>query len=397
VGNWLRLYGPACLAWALTSFRLTSFRLADRRGWTRDPARRAVFVVVSALAASMTVNTPWMYDAVWRLTGVPNLARLLSHALMLVVAWGILTFVAHLSPSAGPPRWSWRESWRGLAWPALVLAGMCVAFALADTPVNDVRFAARYGGAPGVVEYWLLFMCYLVPALCRVIGFGLREAGQTPDAAVRVGLRLLAMGAAVTLLYHLHKAAYFACLRFGVGYPGVLRAPLDMLLTPSAAVLVLAGLSVPSWGRTRLGWLRDYRLHLRLRPLWRALYQANPDIALMVPASLLSEMLAFRDLDLRLYRRFVEIRDGRVALLPYLDPRVAGQAMRQGAGAGLRGLRLEAFAEAAVLDAALRARARGLPPAGEQHVSVPGGGDLGSDAAFLGLVSRAYRQRRHQD
>lgn len=386
MSEWLRLYSPALLTCALTAFRL-----ADHRSWARDPARRAVFVIVAALAASMTVNTPWVYDTVWRLTGVPNLARLLSHLFMLGVAWSIQAVVLHVSPPPGGPR---RRTWREAAWPGLVLLGMCLAFALSDTPVNSVRFAPQYGGAPGVLEYWLIYLCYLVPVLGHATWFALLEAGQSENWAVRAGLRLLAAGSALTVVYHLHKAAYFACRRFGLHYPDELRAPLDILLTPMAAFAVLLGLALPSWWPARLRWLRDFCLHLRLRPLWRALYQANPNIALMAPASFLAELFTFRDLDLRLYRRFVEIRDGRIALESYLDPRVADAASREGARSGLRGQRLEAFAEAAMLDAAIAARARGLPPAGAAGpAAVPGGVDLSSDAAFLGLVSRAYRRR----
>ncbi|MFF3671272.1 MAB_1171c family putative transporter [Microtetraspora malaysiensis] len=389
MGDWLRLYGPALLACALTTFRV-----AVLRAWAHYPARRAVFLCMAAMASSLTVNTPWVYDAVWRLTGVPNLARLLAHALMLMVAWQIRTFVLHVShPDTRQPR-----RWEAV-WLALVLVGMCATFALTDAPVNDVRFANRYQHTPGVLEYWLVFICYLVPVLCRVIGFALREARQTENDSVRAGLCLIAMGTACTVLYHLHKAAFFVGGRFGVGYPGALRAPLDTLLTPMAAVLVFVGLSLPSWGvaDALLGRLRRRRLYLWLRPLWQALYHTNPGIALMVPASYLSEMFAVRDLDLRLYRRFVEIRDGRSALRPHMDPRVANEARREGAQSGLAGQRLEAYAEAAMLDAAIRARARGpVPdiPAGGQ--AVPGGVDLSSDVAFLALVSRAYRKRQRR-
>ncbi|RSN04856.1 hypothetical protein DMB42_29100 [Nonomuraea sp. WAC 01424] len=385
MGEWLRLNGPAVLACALTAYRLAAVR-----SWARDPAGRAVFVILAAIAASTTVNTPWAYDAVWRLTGVPNLARLVSHAFMLAVAWSVGTFVRQVGqPPEGPRRRTWGEA----AWPALVLLGMCLTFALARTPVNSPRFAVRYGDTPGVLEYWLVFLCYLVPVLCHATWFALREARQTENRAVGAGLRLIAVGASLTVLYHLHKAAYFACRRVGADYPDLLRAPLDMLLVPLGVLAVLLGLALPSWWPARLRWFRDFRLHLRLRPLWRALYRASPDIALLAPAPFLTELVTFRDLDLRLYRRFVEIRDGRIALEPYLDARVTDAARREGARSGLRGQRLEAFAEAAAVDAAIRARARGLPPdGGAGTAAVPGGVDLSSDAAFLGLVSRAYRR-----
>jgi hypothetical protein len=56
------------------------------------------------------------------------------------------------------------------------------------------------------------------------------------------------------------------------------------------------------------------------------LREINPEIALDPAPSGFRDTLRIRDLDFRLYRRIIEIRDGRLALRPFLDADVARRA-----------------------------------------------------------------------
>lgn len=79
----------------------------------------------------------------------------------------------------------------------------------------------------------------------------------------------------------------------------------------------ITGWTIPSWGihiTRALGWIRSYRSYLRLRPLWWALYQASPDIALDPPRSRPRDLIPPRDPHYSLYRRVIEIRDGQMML-----------------------------------------------------------------------------------
>src|SRR5439155_23768653 len=97
-----------------------------------------------------------------------------------------------------------------------------------------------------------------------------------------------------------------------------------------------------------------------------------------------------RDLDFRLYRRVIEIRDGRLALRGFLDERVAATADALGRRAGLSGDALAAATEAAVIAAALRAKAAGAPARPPAAEPVTGGRDLADEVAWLTQVARAF-------
>lgn len=388
--EWLRLYGPAALAWVVLAARvLLVHRLP------RDPGRRAVWVALSALAVLLTVVTPVSYPTVARVTGVPNLARLLAHAGMLVLAWATHAFLLHANH---PPAVARLRSLSYACGLAGVLGLMGILFVLAPTPVDDVWFEARYASTPGVLEYWLVYLAGLTPAFAGMARAGWRFGGASTNPSLRLGLRLVAAGALCALAYHVHMACYFAANRFGLPYPAPGNWLLDRLLLFAAPVLVLVGAALPAWGaRYRLpaplGWLRWYRTYVTLRPLWLALYRANPGIALAPPPPALADLLVPRHLGLCLYRRVIEIRDGRLLLQPYLDPRVAADARDRAARAGLTGLALAAAVEADVLASALRDQARRPAGCTMPPPAISGGSDLDSDIRFLTEVARAYRRR----
>ncbi|WP_199443147.1 MAB_1171c family putative transporter [Umezawaea beigongshangensis] len=358
MGELLRQWGPPVLAWALF--------LTRRR--SEDGARRCVRWVLLGLAVSLTALVPAVYAAIGRLTGDPDLGRLIGHGGMLFVAWAAQEFLARLTGLPRGPRWHAR-------WVAGAFSVLCLLFALAP----DLR-----PQSPWVLEYCVVYAAGQAPAFGNVVRLGLRYARAASDPALRAGLRLVAVGTTGALVYLVHKAVLTASARFDFPHPLGQTALVGKVLPVTAHLLVLLGTVTPAL----LHWSQRYRLYRQLRPLWHALYRADPAIALDPPA--VADLLALRDLRLRLYRRVIEIRDGLLALQPYRDAGVADAARARAAGAGLRGQRLEAEVEAATVAAALRARALGTPPA-EPEIRVAGGDDLDSDTAFLGRVARAYR------
>ncbi|HEY3710593.1 MAG TPA: MAB_1171c family putative transporter [Amycolatopsis sp.] len=363
MAEWLLRYGPVVLAWVLFTARGGG-----------DPGRRAIRQVFLGLAVSLTALTPAGHAVIRAVTGAPDLPRLVGHAGMLYAAWSAQRFLAHLN-GIRPPR---RQGW----WIGGMFVVMCVLFAL--TP--DLK-----PQSPWVMEYCFAYAAAQIPAFAGVIRLGLRYARPAGPASLRAGLYLAVAGTAAGVVYLVNKTVLAAAPRWGFEYPPGHAFLLSKALPAAAHVLVLVGVTLPG----AAAWLGRCRRYRRLRPLWTALYRADPAIALDPPAG--PRRLVPWGLRMRLYRRVIEIRDGLLALQPYRDPAVAVAARESGATAGLRGRRLDAAVEAAAVVAALRARADGVVPDAEasaagESTATPGGDDLDSDTAFLGEVAVAYRR-----
>ena len=195
---------------------------------------------------------------------------------------------------------------------ALVLLGTL--FAAAPVDQESTEFMRRYGAAPFVLEYRLVLLSYIGLTLVNVAGLSWRYAMIADQPALRLGLRVTSAGRFVGLCYVTQESAYAFSRRLGLNYPLRGTVPGEVLISV-AVVLITVGSTMPIWG-PRLGiphfcrWVGNYRSLRRLYPLWRALYSASPDIALMKVTSPLAETLMVRDLGFFLYRRTIEIEDG---------------------------------------------------------------------------------------
>jgi hypothetical protein len=378
MGELARLYGPTTLAWtALIS------RIIAQWGRGHDGNKRSVLIFLGAAAFTFSLQTPLGYHAAGDLLGIPNIAKPLNHAGVLVAALTAQSLLLRLNNNQPGRRRIW--------WLAAVVGGMAVTFALADIPVNDVGFNTRYATTPWVLEYWLVYLAGLVPILTGVARLGWRGVAVAEKRAVRLRMWMTAAGAGAFVIYHVHKGLFFAARRFGLPYPEMINQIMDRYLTLLAFVLVLLAAALPR-SRTPAvrSWIQRYVTYQRLRPLWLVFYRANPKIALTPPRSTLLDRLDPRDLDMRLYRRVVEIRDGRLAIQPYLKPHMVETARLRASRDGKTGQELNATVEALILAEGLRARTSGAPRSNEPVAAIPGGPDLHSDTAFLADVARAF-------
>lgn len=131
------------------------------------------------------------------------------------------------------------------------------------------------------------------------------------------------------------------------------------------AVAILAGSVLPPLSA------RIHRLHRgatayhqrrQLFPLWHLLYRTEPGIALDPTTSTLHDAMRVRDTELLLYRRVIEIHDGRLALTACLDPQLVATTRETALRAGLAPVDADAAAEAAALHDAAEARRSDSPP-----------------------------------
>jgi hypothetical protein len=385
-------YWLAAFVWGAVIYRLPLLR----RG-PYDRARRAHWLTLFALALALTVRLEPVYRAVNHLTGVSNVAQLIEHSLILTASWSVQEFLVALNY---PDRHT-RPPIRLHGWMlAASVAAMSVLFALAPLDEETLEFWDRYANAPFVFEYRLVYLACLGSGLTNIVRLAWRYAGQSNRPNVSVGLRLVAVGSIFGLGYVAHEGLYIVARQTGIEYP--LRAVVDPSLVREALIAVTISLSViggtlPAWGHragiaTLCRWLDRYRTYRRLYPLWRAVVQATPEIALMPPQSPLADFLTVRGLDLRLYRRVVEIWDGQLALRPYSFPEIADTARTLCQAKGVPAEEVPAIVQAATVAAALQAKRQGSKRehAGPAYQPI-GNNDGSGEVAFLLRVAHYYQ------
>ncbi len=377
------------LAWAVVAYKLPSLLRSPK-----DLAKRSYWLSLFAMAAALTVLLPQVYLWVDRVTSVPNLSRLLGDGLGVVAAWAgqSLLLYANYPVTAARPRA------RKLSWAlVLVLVLMAACFALAPAQPEDRTFTGHYTHLPTILAYRLVFLAWLGLAMVNFTRLSWRYAHVSQRPSLRVGFRLVAVGGVLGLGYVVNEA-----LRSGTTYVNVSdplpAARLSQFLIAGFMTTGLIGTTMPAWGPyvgipTLVGWLKAYRSLRRLFPLWLALYQASPQIALFPPASLLSDILAWRHLRFRLHRRVIEIRDGELMLRPYRDPAAVEYARDLCADAGLAEEQAAVVLEASDLAVALRMHAAGQAMGSVTPMPyAPSGTTLESETAALELVTRCYRR-----
>lgn len=383
------LYGiPPALLWAAVVGKLPALRQHPD-----NPALRAYWLALLALAMAVTAILPPVQLAFDRATGVANLARLLGHGLALATACAAQAFLLYSNyPQATARPRVQRRVWTLVA--SLVLMGTL--FLLARVDQETLDFIGSYGTAVPILVYWLVFLTCLSVALVDVVRLAWRWAGLTDRAVLRLGLRVTGAGGFVGLVYVGYDLLFLVASQLGRPHLLGPQPLITQLLIVAAVALIVLGSTMPAWGPrvglpSLLRWTNRCRSHRRLYPLWRSLCQAVPEVALVSPPSPWRDLLSVWDLGFALHRRIIEIRDARLALRPYLDPQVVDAADKLGRQGGLDGEDLRAVVEAASLAAAVQAKAEGCRArTGARTVAAAGGADLESESRWFVKVATAY-------
>ena len=383
-------YGPPAVAWAAAAYKLPAVR---RR--PADPGLQFYWLTLTSLALALTMLVPSIYVLIDHLTHVPNLARLLGNGFALVTAWSVQAFLAYLSFAARKAR----VVARNLGYLLLTtLVALSILFAWVPVEEGALSFVQRSGNVPSILAYRLVFLGFLGLAAFNVARFSWRYATVAPRPALRVGLWLDALGGGVGLIFVTHEGLFVLSRAAGTRYPIPQPVTVSGILIVFGVLLTVGGSTMPAWGpRVGVPWLyrrvAAYRSLLRLYPLWLALYRATPEIALLPPSGRLVDVLTVRDPGFRLYRRVIEIRDGRLALRPYVDSRVEGIARSLGHDAGLSEDERQAMTEAAILAVAIRRKAAGQTI---DHAApsprIVGGTDIVGETTALERVARWFNR-----
>jgi membrane-associated phospholipid phosphatase len=390
------------------------YKLRDLRHDPKSPMLRSFCAALASVAYGLTFATPVVYVTFDRLVGVPNLARLMMHVGIMSFSASVQRLLLHWAyPGDDARARAARRIWVYVA----AVAALTTLFILAPVDVDTVDFTTRYGDDRYIGWYMTVYIGYFGVALADIMRLCWRYAKAAGRPFLRVGLRCSAVGAGFGAAYTAEKAIFIVGKQLGVSLISTsAQENLSPVLSTSGATLVLFGLTLPAWGpslASLAGWIRRYLAYQRLRPLWQTVYRATAEIALDEPVDAgvlagrllrpfvrdplaVTDLVGARDLDYRLVRRVVEIRDGLLALRPYLDGTVAARAELDGGRAGLEADRLQAAIEAAVIAEAVVAKATDRAPAEEYVLTVRGGENLTAETAWLVRVAGALRELRQR-
>ncbi|MCC3651151.1 hypothetical protein LIX60_06615 [Streptomyces sp. S07_1.15] len=369
---------------AVSSYAALAYRLFQvRRSW-RDTTYRTLMVTLLLQCLTFTMGAVAMGSDSF--LGVGNLAILVMHVSAVAFCVSAQIILLRWATDAEEAVWKTRL-WlvAGIALNALLIA----LFFVADGPGRPASDFNTGSGRPLVLTYLLFFIVsQAIPCVTIFRQCG-RYARMTDNDSLRQALRMLRVAAVVLFLYCLARTVNILTAAAGVDI-GVWQLASNIF--SAAGILVLSlSLTIPSWGGSvakLVEWARSYRSYRVLYPLWRDLYESSPDIVLEP-----SGAASVSDLNYRLHRRVVEIRDGWRDLRPYID-RASNRA--GGAGPGASEESRQAFAEAAQIRQALQAKRTGTIPDDNKDT----GGDfedrdtdnLTAEIVWLTKVASAYRR-----
>jgi hypothetical protein len=232
---------------------------------------------------------------------------------------------------------------------------MALLFALlAPTAERPFDFSLYYAGNPYFQAYLWLYISAYTPAQIYLARSCWKYAHATTNRSIAVGLRLVAIGAAITLGYSAIRIGAVLGAVFGFSVKGL--DPYAWICGDVGATLTQVGYFLPTLARRvddGRNWASAHVAYRRLRHLWAALAQAHPGITLLRPDPRRGSILHGRSAHFPLLRRRTEIRHGQKLLRRYLDPAVRTDSEARRAAEGLTGTDLVAAVTADQIRAAL--------------------------------------------
>ncbi|MCZ4122668.1 MAB_1171c family putative transporter [Streptomyces sp. H39-S7] len=380
---------------ALVSSAALAYKLLDLRKDPDNPVLRSLCATLACAAFGFIAATPAIYLPVSTALGLDNLGKLVVHGSLIAFSVCVQRMLLMWND---PPEIALPRARRRVIAGVIVLLAMVALLTLA--PINDStaeHFTETYATTPYIAEYLLLYVTAVGTGLAEIARLCWRFAKVAGRPWLVRGLHLTAVGAAITLGYCLTRGIYVIARNMGIR--------LDLLADSSSAfaalggALVSLGLVLPALG-PRLSatarWFGHLRAYHQLFPLWLAVYDAMPDIALDPPKHPKRARWRLTKLHYRLYRFVIEIRDARHALREHLNSEIADGARTLAAQAGATAEQQEAAAEAAMLRAALTAVGQVAEIAScgdllEQQAPI-GGSDHVGELTWFVEVARAFNR-----
>jgi protein-S-isoprenylcysteine O-methyltransferase Ste14 len=318
-----------------------------------------------------------------------NLSDLVKHVLVVVAAGAVHEVVRGLALRPEAARNGIARRAFAVGGVLTLLVALFIVAPVHDRPLPGFTVAAT--GEPALLAYWAVYLLFLGAALVSIAGLTWRSVKTFPADPLRAGMAWMGLGAAIGLAYCAHKAIYLVASTVTEGawpHPETTERVQAALLAGTLLTFVVGVLwpRAAQWSGIRH--LIAGRAHRRLHPLWQAYYEAEPAIAL--DASTEPDTLgrpSLRDVEMQLYRRVIEIRDGMLAVRAFAHPRSRELAFREARKAGFKNPDL--MGEAAWLELARRAKLRGSTAHEDSMPATSGGKDLPSEIRVLTEIARS--------
>ncbi|HET9141839.1 MAB_1171c family putative transporter [Actinophytocola sp.] len=344
----------------------------------RSAGKRMGALLFLALTSGVTLTAATVRAALDSATGVPDLSILLGHLAMLAA----MIFSVRIADLVSGGRHRALRHAQLAFGAAMVL--LVALFLVIPRRADQPDFGLWHGRDAAVLTYQLIFQAGLGAGLLTNAVFLFRHWRRAPRGQVRAALLQLWLACVLGLGYAAGRV--WQVLNIGLGVPTLLEryqhAAVLLLMMYAALLCGVAGVLLRSAGTVR-GHLRRLVGYRRLRPLWARLTDAVPGTVLRPPPHPVLDLLSVTTLELRLYRRTVEIRDAQLELTGHVSARLRALA-RAELGDGDPGPALDAC----VLELALRIRQDGGRP---EH---PGTVSWSQDASLDGELNQLVELAR---
>ncbi|GAB2576036.1 hypothetical protein GCM10027168_06270 [Streptomyces capparidis] len=371
----------------LVAALMAGYELRMARGGHASRVSKLLAGFGLCVGAAMAVRTSVVTGALEAVSPVPNTAFLLGRELM-IASLCLLALTALTLEPADARRLARR--WH-LPLTAVTAAGCAVLLVAAHTGFRDGAVVAHGTGRAAVMAFDSLYGLYSLWALTLFLLVVPRHVRHVGPGHLRVGLVLITAAVAVGMLWALWGAEGVRSMAL-TGRRGAGDDPVAVTLSAVCLGLGVLGATAARWGAALTAptrWLRAYRRHRALEPLWSALHAAVPGIAL--PDRATGRSLPPRDAEFALYRRVIEIRDAYLALRPYRHPDTPAWTADAAARHPVPASALAAAQEAAALAAAVECtRARVACGPGGSIGQAPRADTFEAEVGWLLQVSEAF-------
>ncbi|NEW77782.1 MAB_1171c family putative transporter [Streptomyces rhizosphaericus] len=339
----------------------------------RSGQQRPLWVAIVMIALAMSLHLAPVTATLAHLVPSPHWIDLTTHLLSIIDAAAVLWFILHAAGRHRPAP---------LVFGAALAVMTVLLFLDISAPLharNQISPSPAVRSVPDAY-WWVFFAFHLVAdTTCGLVCWS-QGRRETPRL-LRYGLRLFGTGILLASLLWVLKLAYLS-----TGSP--LFNPLFSPVTGIEAVFMAAGAALPVLAQIRTRW-HHRRAYRGLNLLWQDLTAATPNV-ILGPGN--RTRAAAAPLQLRLYRRVIEIRDAMIALRNYVTPAAVDLARRHVTDQALPKQAAEAHVTAYWLTAALHALHSGHPPQPQSaNLAGPGAYDLADEINHLLRVADAYQ------